>query len=135
MDPYYCLIVGSRDFSNYAFMTQKTDQELGANKSRTIVISGGARGADALAKRYANDNGLSYIEFPANWNLFGNRAGYIRNEEMHRYIADHSSIENRKVIAFWDGSSKGTAHSIKLAKEYNNPITIIKTNPYTSAWF
>lgn len=53
----------------------------------------------------------------------GNGAGYVRNREMHSYISTHA---DRGVIAFWDGSSKGTAQSFALAREFDNPLRVIR---------
>lgn len=47
------------------------------------------------------------------------------NREMHSYISTHAE---RGVIAFWDGQSKGTAHSFALTKEFDNPLRIIKVD-------
>lgn len=60
---------------------------------------------------------------PADWNNDGKSAGYKRNIRMHEYI---SKKDDRGVIAFWDGQSKGTQHSFELAKKYKNPIRIIR---------
>ena len=86
------------------------------------IVSGGANGADYLAKKYAADNGLVYIEVNAQWDVFGKSAGYIRNEKIHEFI---SRFENRGCVMFWDGKSAGTKHSIELAKKYNNQLKII----------
>ncbi len=117
---FYALIVGSRNFNDYNRLKTKCDYFL-QNHEDIVVVSGGARGADTLAKRYAEDKGYEYVEFPADWDKYGKRAGYIRNEEMHRFIAEK---EKRGVIAFWDGISKGTAQNFDLEKKYNNPIII-----------
>ncbi len=37
-----------------------------------------------------------------------------------------AQFEVRKVIAFWDGVSKGTAHSFKLAEKYHNQLHVIR---------
>ena len=62
--------------------------------------------------------GYSVKEFPAQWNEFGKRAGYIRNEEMAKY-AD-------ACVAFWDGESKGTKHMIDLANKHKIEVRVIK---------
>lgn len=116
------LVVGSRNFSNYALLKQTLNKIININDDNEI-ISGGARGADALAKQYAIENSIKFKEFPADWNQHGKSAGYIRNNQMHEYIAN---FENRICIAFWDGLSKGTQHSFQLAEKYKNPIKIIK---------
>lgn len=78
---------------------------------------------DKYAERYATEHNYHLIVFPAQWDEFGKKAGFIRNEQMHRYIA---SKQDRGVIAFWDGESKGTFQSFDLSKKYNNQIRVIK---------
>lgn len=64
VETFYCLIVGSRSFSDYELFVAKCDLLL-RNWGSVVIVSGGARGADALAKRYAVDRGYCYMEFPA----------------------------------------------------------------------
>lgn len=107
-------IIGSRDFNDYKLLTQTLETY---KDKITIVVSGAARGADSLGERWAIENGKQTIIFPADWDKYGKRAGYIRNEDI---------IKNSDcVIAFWDGISKGTNHSITLASRYNKPVKIV----------
>lgn len=117
---FYCLIVGSRSYSDYSEFKRIVDYLL-SNKENIIIVSGGANGADSLAKLYATEKGYEFLEFPADWNTYGKRAGYIRNEQMHQYISQHTQ---RGCIAFWDGQSTGTTHNFSLAKTYKNPIRV-----------
>lgn len=119
------LVVGSRSINDYNFVQERLDYFLSKIREEyeIEIVSGGAKGVDALAERYAKEKGYELKVFPADWNTYGNRAGYIRNEEMHRYIAE---LENRGVVAFWDGKSKGTLHSKELAKKYKNPIRWVR---------
>ena len=103
-------VVGSRTFSDYPFM----EKVLSSYDDITTIISGGARGADSLAKRYAEEHNLNYVEFPALWDFYGKSAGYLRNQQ----IVDAAKV----VIAFWDGESKGTRHTIKLAETQGKPV-------------
>lgn len=119
---FFCLVVGSRNFSDYSLMKSKLDTFL-KNQSDVVIVSGGARGADTLAERYAKEKGYLFKIFPAEWDKFGRVAGYIRNEQMHSYI---SNAENRGCVAFWDGKSKGTQHNFKLAEKYNNPLRVVR---------
>lgn len=84
----------------------------------SYIIKPGAKGADFLGKRYAEEMFLGYIEFLPDWDKFGKSAGYRRNFKIINE-ADY-------VIAFWDGKSKGTKHSIDLAKEQSKPFCIVK---------
>ena len=117
---FYCLVVGSRTFDNYQLMCNVLDHLL-QNQKEIVIVSGGARGADTLAEKYAKEHGYPLKVFKADWQRFGKKAGYLRNEEMHKYISVH---DKRGVVAFWDGTSKGTAHNFELSVKYNNPIKI-----------
>jgi hypothetical protein len=107
-------IIGSRDFNDYGLL-EDTLESFKAKMS--LVISGAARGADLLGERWAINNGIKTLIFPADWATYGKRAGFIRNED----IIKNCDI----VIAFWDGKSKGTAHSLSLADKYNKSTKII----------
>ena len=48
----------------------------------TLIIEGGARGADALARRWAIANGIHFAEVPALWDFHSKAAGAIRNTAM-----------------------------------------------------
>lgn len=111
------IIAGCRDFNNYEFLLNKCNSIL-INQKEIEIVSGCANGADKLGERYAREKSYMIKKFPANWDLYGKSAGYIRNKEMANY-AD-------ALIAFWDGKSKGTKHMIDLANEYNLKIKIIK---------
>lgn len=74
----------------------------------TQVVSGTAAGADRLGERWAEVAGVPCVRFPADWNTYGKRAGFLRNEQM----ADNADA----LIALWDGESRGTKHMIDIAK-------------------
>lgn len=77
-------------------------------KSDLLIVEGAAIGPDDLSSIWARIHGYCYLEIPAQWKALGKSAGYIRNSEMINM--------SRYVLAFYDGQSKGTAHTIKLAK-------------------
>ena len=122
-------VVGSRDFIKESAVEAFIDQILmmeyknfpcnpyhDLTNKDIIIVSGGARGIDKYAETFANRNAIKTKIFEANWNRYGKGAGFIRNQ----LIID----EAHKVIAFWDGKSKGTKHSIDLAIKGNKPIDI-----------
>ena len=123
MNKFYLLIAGSRNFEDYNLLKEITDYTLRNRNENIVIVSGGARGADTLAKQYAYEKQYEYLEFKADWNTFGKSAGYIRNEEMHKFI---SQFENRGALYFWDGESKGTAQNFDLDLKYNIKNFIIK---------
>lgn len=106
-------IVGSRKFHDYAVLCRVVEQVKG---NVSVIVSGGAKGADTLAEKYARENGIELIVYPANWALYGKSAGFRRNES----IVAHADA----VIAFWDGSSRGTLHTIELAKRAGVPVFV-----------
>ena len=74
----------------------------------TTIISGGARGIDRCGEIYAKKYNTPLELYPANWEVHGKSAGYIRNREMVN-TADG-------LILIWDGYSKGSKHTSSLAK-------------------
>jgi len=111
------IVAGGREFNDYQLLKSKLDQLL-QNKTNVEIVCGKARGADTLGETYAKEMGHSVKEFPAQWNEFGKRAGYIRNEEMAKY-AD-------ACVVFWDGQSKGTKHMIDSANKHKIEVRVIK---------
>lgn len=102
------LIVGSRSFTNYEVMKEAVYGRYSVDEI-TRVISGGANGADALAKQFAKKHDIRFTEYPAKWDEFGKRAGILRNIEMVDATDD--------VIAFWNGKSAGTQFTIRYSIE------------------
>jgi hypothetical protein len=122
------IIAGSRGFTNYSLLREHMAELFGrwgdSGFGRPFVgphhiISGGARGADALGERFAHEHGLSVSVMKADWDLFGKSAGYRRNQEMAE-IAD-------ALIAFWDGRSRGTKHMIDIARKRGLSVSVIRT--------
>jgi hypothetical protein len=109
------IIAGSRNFNDYNLLKTSCDNLL-TQFTNIEIVSGTARGADKLGERYAREKGYDIKEFPANWNL-GKSAGYIRNDEMAQY--------SDMLIAFWDGTSKGTKHMIDLANKRSLKVVVI----------
>ena len=83
----------------------------------TEIVSGGARGVDTMAEDYAVANDIDTIIFPADWERYGKRAGYLRNVQ----IVDYAD----EVLALWDGKSRGTKHTIDIAHRAGKPVTIV----------
>ena len=106
-------IIGSRSFTDY----ERAEEFLSVlDLDITRIISGGAKGADAIAERYASEHGIPITVYPADWKRYGRGAGMIRNKLI---IADADVV-----IAFWDGASKGTKNSIELAHKAGKQVAI-----------
>jgi hypothetical protein len=107
-------VIGSRSFDNYDLLNNEISS---LDIKITEIISGGAKGADYLAEKWALQNNIQLTIIKPRWNIFGRGAGIKRNEEI---------IQNcHYCIAFWDGKSKGTFSSIKLCEKYSKPNKII----------
>jgi hypothetical protein len=106
-----CLICGSRTIVDYELLKQAI-KESGFNI--TEIVSGCASGADRLGERWAKENNLKLHQFPPDWQRYGSVAGYLRNKEMVQFVSP-PSCDNGCIIALWDGVSRGTEHTIKLA--------------------
>lgn len=104
------IIAGSRGLTDYSLLRSAIIQSgLWKKYKKTIeVVSGMAKGVDALGMQFAESNGLVLHKFPADWNTYGKRAGIIRNSEM----ADFAD----SLLALWDGQSPGTKHMIEYAR-------------------
>ena len=120
------IIAGSRDFSDYELL-KKSAIEIITKKTMlpdlTRIISGGARGADTLGERFANEMGLEISRFIPDWDGLGKRAGYVRNAEMAKFAVEDDN--DGVLIAFWDGKSRGTKHMIDLAKRYGLEVHVV----------
>ena len=108
------IIAGSRSLSSAMYVDLIDFLIIDYGLKPTEIVSGCAKGIDTLGEIWALENSIPIKKFPADWDKYGKKAGYIRNNKMAKY-ATHC-------VVFWDGKSKGTEMMIKLAKE-NGLIT------------
>lgn len=81
------------------------------------IVSGGARGVDALAQTFAKKHGLLFTEFLPRYERYGRAAPLKRNEQIAAYA--------NAALVFWDGKSKGTAYTIKCFEKRGKPIRVV----------
>lgn len=108
------IVCGSRRWHDRPAISER----LGELDPGAVIVHGNAQGADRIAADEAGKWGMLVEPHPADWNRHGKRAGLIRNEEMAELGAD-------LCIAFWDGSSTGTAHMIEEARRHGIPVEIV----------
>ena len=106
-------VVGSRTFDDYRLLKSVVSRFKPA-----IIISGGAKGADQLAERFARESGLPLMVFKPEWKRFGRAAGPARNKQI--------VAEAHGVVAFWDGRSRGTRSTINLARKMGKPVYVVR---------
>ena len=126
---YRVIIAGSRDFNDIEKLTESCDSIISGfatddKEAEIVIISGGARGADKLAEKYALAKGYKNEMMPADWNRFGKSAGYIRNASMAQQATRRNGIGC--LIAFWDGESKGTKHMIDTANKKKMKVAVVR---------
>jgi len=108
------IVAGGRDLKDYRLVSKTLDNL----KKPFEVVCGESKGADALGKQYATEQGLKVHRFPADWNTHGKSAGYKRNEQMAEFA--------EACIAFWDGQIHGTKHMIDIATRKGLKLVVIR---------
>lgn len=111
------LVTGDRDWKDRLLIKQ----HLTKLPPNTVIIEGGARGADSLANSVAKELGFDRTTYHANWTRHHKAGGPIRNKRMltesnpDRVLAFHDNIEK----------SKGTKDMIKISKKAGKPVKLV----------
>lgn len=112
------IIAGSRTCTSMKVLHQALIQ---CDWEPSVVLCGGAAGADALGQAWSARVGVPCEMYPADWKKHGRAAGPIRNLEMAR--------KAEALIALWDGESRGTAHMIKTAQKLGLRVYVHRFTP------
>lgn len=107
------LIAGSRsitDFDLSPFIPADTE----------LIISGGATGIDTLAEAYADAHRLSKLILRPRYDKYGRAAPIRRNQDMVE-LSD-------AVLVIWDGVSRGTRATVRLARKAGKPVTVVSAD-------
>ena len=117
-EKYKIIVCGYREFFDYDFVKRKLDKILSEKrKTHTIVIvSGGCRGADKLGEKYSFENDDELEIYKAEWDVYGKKAGPVRNTKMSE-ISD-------ACVAFVCKKSKGTFDMIRKMKRLGKPVRV-----------
>lgn len=114
------LISGSRYHTNKKLISEAIEQYLGdAYIEDVIIIEGGTKGADTIARQHAEEMGYEIETYPAQWDRYGKRAGSIRNQLMVDHGADIC-------LAFPLEGSIGTYDCIRRAKKSGIKTIVIR---------
>ncbi len=109
-------IIGSRGLH-----VENFDEYLPENV--TEIVSGGAKGIDSDAEAYANANGIKMTVFLPDYNRY-KRGAPIKRNKRNKQIVDYAD----EVLAFWDGSSRGTLSVIEYCRKKEKKVTVITEN-------
>ncbi len=111
------IIAGTRGIADYALVAGAIERS-GFDISQ--VLSGRARGVDAIGELWAKSNDVPVVAFLPDWERYGRGAGLKRNTQMAE-AAD-------ALLAVWDGKSRGTAHMVSEAKRLGLHIYLVVTD-------
>ena len=118
-------VVGSRgisDSESIHLAMQKVLKCMG----RFVLVSGGARGVDLIAKDWGMEHGIEVMEYLPEYEAYGRRAPLVRNQ----LIAETCDY----MLAFWDGKSTGTMHVVAWAKALGKPVEVFTKAGPSSNW-
>ena len=114
------IVCGGRNFDNAAFENDCIDVAIKGfklQKNNTVIMSGGARGADTIALEWAHANEWNAMRVPAKWNDMGKSAGMARNMEMLE-LAVRMHAEGSEVIVLALPGGIGTSGMVVYAKKH-----------------
>lgn len=107
-------VIGSRSFKDYELM-----KPILIKWKIEEIVSGGAKGADTLAERFADEHKIKKVIFKPDYAKHGKKAPLMRNRQIVDYVD--------RVIAFWDGKSRGTKYTIDYARKNRKKVNVIQS--------
>lgn len=116
------LVCGSRDWTDWKYLI-RTLEEFHRVMPITLLIEGEARGADRMARWWAETRGIKVERYPADWDKYGKAAGPIRNTKMLK------EGKPEAVIAFHENitESRGTRDMVRQAENAGIPVYYFPT--------
>ena len=113
------LVTGSRFWTDEKAIADAIIKH-GTLSEEITIIEGEAKGADTIAKHFANKMGCKVKGYPADWNTYGRSAGPIRNQKM---LDDNPDIH--LVLAFTDDIDASIGTSDMVARSIKKGIKVI----------
>jgi hypothetical protein len=110
------LVCGGRDYADRDRLFATLDR-IHAERAITLVIHGGARGADRLSGEWATARLCECISYPAQWEIYGPRAGPMRNQQM--------LDEGRPDLVVVFPGGRGTANMLRKAQLAGVEVVIV----------
>lgn len=105
-------VIGSRGFRGHDLMARNL-----AEMAPSLVISGGAKGADQMSETWARRNGIPTEIFLPDHRKY--KHAYHHRNRLIAEACDH-------LVAFWDGQSSGTKYTIGYARRIGKPVTVVR---------
>lgn len=107
------IISGGRKYFDRAMVFRVLDY-VHAERGITLLIEGGAKGADRLGREWAISRGIDFHTEAADWDKFKRAAGAIRNREMLK-------IEGVAAVIAFPGND-GTTDMVKATRKAKIPV-------------
>lgn len=114
-------VIGSRNLTDLGLVIRTLTPYYEKHGDNLVIVSGGAKGADSLGAAFGRKHGLKVDVYLPEWDKYGKSAGFRRNTT----IWDNSDAG----VAFWDGVSRGTAHSFQIADAQGKALHIVEFTP------
>lgn len=105
------VISGSRSIKDLNLDNYLNPSEIGE------IVTGGAVGVDSIADKWAEAHKIEHINYLPQYKVYGPKYAPIKRDEEMVAFSD-------KLIAFWDGKSKGTKATIQFALEYGIEVEL-----------
>ena len=90
-------------------------------RNATELVSGGAAGVDRAAEELAALLSLPMRRFFPDYERHGRQAPLMRNLQIIDYADE--------ILAFWDGQSRGTMHSVAECIRRGKPVRVVPLTP------
>jgi len=115
------IIAGSRTITDYNELISALRNATAENffqPANTIeIVSGGAKGVDMLARKYALESDYKLTEMKPEYKGKNDRGAPLRR---NKDIANYGDL----LLAIWDGKSTGTKDIIEYTKKLGKPVYI-----------
>ena len=108
--PMKLLIAGSRSITSF-------DLSPHIPEGVDLIITGGAKGVDALGEQYAHKRGIPTVTVRPAYETYGRAAPIRRDEEM----VDMADM----VLVVWDGVSRGSKHTADYAQKRGKHLILV----------
>lgn len=146
---YYVIISGDKEYNGNSYSPILVDDKVSMASNKDImysyldrlleplktkyekikIVTGDNRGVEALAQDYGLEHDIDVVKFEADWEGDGNRAGYIKNENMFFYAGWRA---HKAAILFWNGTN--TITESMFFNAYMQNIAVRVFNYSTHKW-
>lgn len=135
------VIAGDREFNDYGVFTEKLENVIKKNNWEVSeVVHGGARGADALADKWADDNNIPKTIKKAEWENLKQKNAIIKErknpwtKKMEKYNSMAGFFRNEQMACYGDvlvafqlsGPTPGTKDMIERARKHGLTVEVIE---------